>query len=88
MMKYERDLDVIALRLKNVSDLLKCFLNFCDIDQEGKTFSNTKDFAGFAAGFLEELKIQKALVESALFTVDYEYGILQSLYDEWENKRR
>ncbi|MBP3706264.1 MAG: hypothetical protein J6J13_03315 [Clostridia bacterium] len=74
MGKYEKDLDVIASRLKNASDLLKCFLEFCDEEE------NT-------AGFLSRLETQKALIESAVFTMDFECDILNSLSNKREKVR-
>lgn len=84
MLKHEKELDVIALRLQNTADLLSAFLDFCDNNgnmDENKSFEDTKIDAWC---FLTGLQKQKALVEAAFYIVRRECEIVYSLFDEQE----
>ncbi len=82
MKNHEKELDVIALNLKNVKDVLLCFLDFCENDNEKEMNVSSPDFVLSAYCFLESLKRQKSLIEAAVLTLNYECDILNALYDE------
>ena len=83
MKNYEKELDVIAVRIEDTSNLLRCFLDFCDEDNE-KGFDTQKDFAAFASYYSVKLKSQTALIKSAIFTLEREKEILWELFNEKE----
>lgn len=84
MEKYEKNLDVIALRIKTASDLLQCYLNFCENENGLNNIKSQKELASHAIFFFENFKTQQSLIESALFTLTHEYNILYDLFDEQE----
>lgn len=84
MEKCERELDVIALMLTNVTDLLSCFLDYCE--NEGKLDENltSEEVKMSAWCFLVGMQKQKSLIEAAYYTVKREAEIVYSLFDEQE----
>lgn len=84
MKKCEKSLDVIALMLTNVTDLLSCFLDFCETNgtmNENKSYEELKMDAWC---FFVDMQKQKSIIEAAYYTVKRETEIVYSLFDEHE----
>lgn len=86
MSQYEKELDVIATRINTTKNLLKSFLYFCEKGCGELPINKQENFSVFARVFLNELSLKKSLLEAAIFTLEYEEGLLNSLFDEQEAK--
>lgn len=84
MSQYEKELDVIATRINTAKNLLKSFLSFCEEPETKKPFPRAIDFNAYIVWWLEEMKTKKSILESAIFTLEYEEDLLISLFEVQE----